>query len=175
MDLHDRRDDWRHGVDENLASLNAGQRVWERELAAFRKTIAEVDALLRGDTEKETDGIIARLHAVENSIQLLKAILLKDAAGSKGLVGRVQDLEGKREDRRGLWKNLTSIIVAAIMSGLLTHFWSDIRAWATHKPTDPLDQMIDHAKHPRGRPILRYRTRRARPEEPADPDPETEE
>src|SRR5689334_6220954 len=99
--MDERRDDWRRGVDENLASLNAGQRVWERELAIIRKLLAETDNLLRGDAEKDTDGAIARLHQAETAINLLKAVLLKDAAGGKGLMGRVEDLENadKRSER----------------------------------------------------------------------------
>lgn len=149
--MDDRRDEWRRGVDENLASLNAGQRVWEREIGAIRKILSDIDFLLRGDPKKETDGLVARLHKQENEINLLKAIILKDAVGNKGLVGRVEQLEGGREDRRGLWKNLTSIVVAALMSGLLTHFWGDIWHWTTRKSTDPVEQMIERAKRPKSR------------------------
>lgn len=162
--MDDRRGEWERGVDENLASLNAGQRVWEREQKAIRKAIADQDALLRGDTGKETDGLIARLHQQENEIRLIRAVLFKDALGTGGLVEDVKAIRDGREDRRANWGDITKIIVAIITSGTLGLFWRDIHAVLARKPTDPLSKMIENAKRPKVR--HRYVDFREEPEEP---------
>lgn len=152
MEPLDRRDDWRHGVDENLASLNAGQRVWDRENDLFRKEVGELRHLLLGDAQKETDGFMARLHQTENQINLFKAILLKDATGGKGLVGRVEVLESGERTSDNRWKFATAIVVAALsLSGLLATNWDRIGVFFSKKSDDPVDKMIERAKHPRGR------------------------
>lgn len=150
--MDDRREDWRQGVDENLASLNAGQRVWERDLTAIRKALAEIDNLLRGDPERETDGLVARMHSQENDINLIKAILLKDKAGNKGIVGRVEALEGgerRSENHLKLW-----IAVVGLLSALTVAAVSNldrIETFLNRRSRDPVDRMIERAKHPKGR------------------------
>lgn len=162
---HDRRDDWRHGVDENLASLNAGQRVWERELTTIRNLLSDIDKLLRGDPKKDTDGLVSRLHHQENEVNLLKAILLKDASGSKGLVGRVEVLESGERRSEGhlkLW-----IAIVGLLSALLVAAVSNIdriETFLNKKPKDPLERMIDSAKHPR--PRYHHYVIHENPEEP---------
>lgn len=150
--MDDRRDDWRHGVDENLASLNSGARVWEREMKVIRKLLGEFDRLLRGDPEKDTDGMVARVHAIENEMNLLKAVVLKDKTGGKGLVGRVEEIErGERTSDRRLkvWVafiGLVSAILVAAASNLdrLQAFWN-------RKSTDPVERAIERAKRPKAR------------------------
>lgn len=152
----ERRDDWRHGVDENLASLNTGQRVSDRLLEDLDANYAAIDRLLRGDPEKEADGIIARLHHIETQIANLNSIIFMDQTGERGLQHDVKVLKAAREDRWQRWGNLTKIIVALAMSGLLGHFWRDIQSYLTKKDRDPIDQAIEHAKypHPRSRRVI---------------------
>ncbi len=162
--MDERRDDWRHGVDENLASLNAGQRSQDTKLDRLEEKQEETDSILHGETDS---GLIGRIEDLEADVARLNAVIFQDAAGKKGLHHDIQMLLEGREDRRNQWGNLTKIIVAAIMSGLITHFWQDIRAFLNRKPTDPLDQMIDRAAHPKARHrhvVIR--------EEPADSDAE---
>ncbi len=150
--MDERRDDWRRGVDENLASLNAGQRVWERELAIIRKLLAEADNLLRGDPEKDTDGAIARLHQLENEVNLFKAVLLKDAAGGKGLQGRVEDLEtGDKRSERWLkvWIAFIGLVSAALVAAASN--LDRIETLLHLQNKDPVDQMIENARHPKTR------------------------
>jgi len=150
--MDERRDDWKRGVDENLASLNAGQRIWERELKAIRKALAELDDLVRGDVAKETDGIIARLHQVENTVNLLKAVVMKDAAGGRGLVGRLEAIEKGEHRSDNLWKFVTALAVAILsFLGLLITNWDRLAAFWNRKSTDPVEQMIERAKHPKPR------------------------
>lgn len=153
----DRRDDWKRGVDENLASLNAAQRVWDRELVVIRKLLGEFDRLLRGDIEKDTDGLISRIHYQENEVNLLKAVLLKDKAGGKGLVGRVEDIENgeKRADRKlKVW-----IAVLSLLSALLATLASNFDRLDTYfkRKSDPVANAIDRAKRPKGKPIVKFR------------------
>lgn len=153
--MDDRRDDWHHGVEENLASLNAGQRVWERDLHAIRKTLADIDNLLRGDPEKDTDGIVARLHSQENEVNLLKAILLKDRAGNKGIVGRVEDLEsGERrsETHLKLWVALISLASAMTVAAISN--LDRIEAFVNRRKIEQVSHKGSHskAKHKREEP-----------------------
>lgn len=156
----DRREDWHRGVDENLASLNAGQRIWEREQKSLRKLLTDTEGLLRGDIGKETDGLIARLHKLENEINLLKAIVIKDQAGNGGLVEQVRLLKEAREDRRSGWGNVTKILVAMITSGALGLFWHDIQAYLMRKSNEPLEQLIEKAKRPKGKTHYVVRVRK---------------
>lgn len=150
--IDERRDDWRHGVDENLASLNAGQRVWERENHLIRKLLTEQDHLLRGDAEKETDGLIARMHHLENEINLLKAVVLKDKAGNNGLAGRVELLETRERTSGHRWQFVTALVVAVLsLIGVIVTSWPQIWATLNRKRTDPLGQMIEKVKNPKPR------------------------
>lgn len=150
--MDDRRGDWSHGVDENLASLNAGQRVWEHEQKELRRALDKIDRLLRGDVEKNTAGIIDRLHELETAVAEFKAVLLMDkAGGNKGLINEVRELKEGREDRRLSWKLLTKIIVACIVSGLLGSLWPRIKALWEEPSKDPVNRMIEKAAHPKAK------------------------
>lgn len=169
--MDERREDWHRGVDANLASLNAGQRIWEREISGIHRSLSEIDAFLRGDREDDTDGAIARMHQLENSINLLKAIILKDAAGGRGLIGRVETLEAGERGSDNRWKFATAIVVAILsLSGLLLTNWDRLQAFVgSHRKLDRFEQMIEKAKRPK--PRRRHVVIR---EKPPDPEPETE-
>jgi len=170
--MDERRDDWRHGVDENLASLNAGQRVHDSEISRLWKARSSDDKLLRGDPDKDTDGIIARIHTIENAINLLRAVVDVDKAGNKGLVGRVEALEAREKSTVERWKFWVAIIglIGAVIVSVITNLDKIERFVAPPKKPDRLHQMIDKAKHPRGRPIVRYRI-----VPPAEQEPDEEE
>jgi hypothetical protein len=146
----DRRGDWEKGVDENLASLNAGQRVWEHEQKLVRKVQADHDRIMRGDPERDTDGLIARLHNEENKVAMLEAVVLKDKAGGKGLSGRVQALEDRErtaDTRLKVWIaliGLLSAILVAVVSNL-----DRIERFMGKESKDPVHQAIERAKRPR--------------------------
>lgn len=150
--MDERREDWHHGVDENLASLNAGQRVWDRENTLFRKEVSELKSLLLGDAQKETDGLIARLHQIENQMNLFRAILLKDAAGMGGLVGRVEAIEsGERraDSHLKLWIAIVGFLSAATVAGITNI--DRIEKFFKQTSTDPVDKMIERTRHPKSR------------------------
>jgi uncharacterized protein HemX len=169
--MDERGGDWHRGVDENLASLNAGQRVWEREIDHLHKALSEIDTLLRGDPDRDTDGVIARLHQLENAINLLRAIILKDAAGGRGLVSRVEALETGERSSDNRWKFATAVVVAVLsFAGLLLTNWDRLEGFLnSHRKMDPLEKMIEKAKHPKAR--RRHVVIR---QEPVDPEPEGE-
>ncbi len=158
--MDERRDDWKHGVDENLASLNAGQRVWEEELKRVRDQQEEFDRLIRGDPEQDTDGLMSRLHSFETDVRKLNAIILKDSTGSPGLQGRVEKLEGKRDMRVERWKLYVAIIgmISAILVAVITNL-------------DHIENVLH--RHP-ALPKPTH-TRRHRPKPPPPPEPEAPE
>ncbi len=170
--MDERREDWRQGVDENLASLNAGQRVWEREVGIILKQLDEADHLLRGDPDKDTDGVMARLHNLENDLALMRAIVLKDAAGGRGLVDRVAALESGERTAGDRWKFATAVIVAVIsFAGLIVTNLDRIESAFTRKgKPDKLTEMIERAKRPKARP--RHANVRELPPEQPEPDAE---
>lgn len=171
----DRRGDWAHGVDENLASLNAGQRVWERDIGTIRKLLSDIDHLLRGDIDRHTSGLVGRIESMEHDLSKINAVLFVDASGSKGIVHDVRELKGGREDRRMGWGNITKIVVALIMAGLLGRFYGDAVKAMSKKSDDPLAKMIDRAKRPKGKPVVRYRViKKQVPEPEVEPEPEEE-
>jgi hypothetical protein len=146
--MENRRVDWAHGVDENLASLNSGQRVNDRLIEDLELTVDKLASLLHGEDDS---GFIGRLESIEDNVAQLRAVIFQDSTGHRGLLEDVKALKEAREDRRMDRGNLTKIVVAAIMSGVITHFWQDIRSFLNHKSTDPVDQMIEKAEHPKAR------------------------
>lgn len=154
-DPADRREDWAHGVDENLASLNAGQRVWEHEQKALRKLLREIDDDLRGSIGKETDGMIGRLRAAETRINLLLSVIDIDRAGNKGLIGRVDDLERgeTRSDRRlKIWIACIGLLSATLVAALSNV--ERIERFLNKGKPDPVHQAIERSKRPRRRHVI---------------------
>ncbi len=121
--MDERRDDWRHGVDENLASLNAGQLVWSEEVKRIRADLEDIDRLIRGDAEEDTDGVMARMHSLETTLRMLEAVVLTDKAGNPGLQGRVSVLEGKKDVRVARWAFYSALLgmIAAIAVAIITN------------------------------------------------------
>ena len=151
--MDERRDDWRRGVDENLASLNTGQRVTDRLLEDLDANYAALDRLLRGDAEKDTDGVIGRLHHLETQIAQLNSVIFMDAAGKHGLQHTVEKLLSGERTSDNRWKFATAVLIALIpVLGAVLLNWGRISAYfeRTQKPA-PLEQAIEHAKHPKGR------------------------
>lgn len=160
--MDDRREDWRSGVDENLVTLNTAQRVTERQLDDLDLKYDDIDKLLRGDAELEHDGLIARLHSIETtlnklaaSVEGIKQIIEGDHTGHPGLKTELKDLkEGRldrRQDRSDFWKFVTAIAVALITGGYLRSMWPKISTYLNKPTSDPVAQMIENAKKPKHR------------------------
>ena len=112
-------EDWQNRVDERLVDLTTAQKVTNDHLDQIDETLDALDRTIRGDYEKDHDGLVARFKEVEHSVSLLNAIILQDSTGKKGLVATVDALvSGNMEvvERR---KHNVSIIIAIITSGAL--------------------------------------------------------
>jgi hypothetical protein len=143
--MDERRDDWRHGVDENLASLNSGQRSQDDKLKALDESQKDTDALIHGETDS---GLIGRIEDAEAHVARLMAVVFQDASGTKGLHHDIQMVLEGREDRRLGWGNITKIVVALIMAGLVGRFYSDIWAFVDHRGVPAI-----HAKKHKRAPV----------------------
>jgi hypothetical protein len=120
---NDRRDDWAHGVDELLVTLTTAQKVTDQQLDELESTLDALDKILRGDPEKDTDGLIARLHTMENHIAKLDSCVFKDTAGNKGIQGRLEDIEREERNAGYRWKFWTAIVgmILATITAVLTN------------------------------------------------------
>ncbi len=124
--MQDRRGDWENGVNENLVSLNAAQRVTDKIVQDLDIQYARIDKFLRGDAEEDVDGLIARLHALETRVNEMRAVIgaltntvSGDHTGGKGHEQRINALEGKRglsEKREGwFWHFVTTAVSGVIL------------------------------------------------------------
>lgn len=119
---------WREKIDHEMLTCMTSLQVIEQRLKTLEKALYRQDRLLMGDAEKETDGLLARQHSMETEIRKFNAVLFRDALGRGGLVADVDDLKGKREDKRDRLKVRGSIAIAIITSGaLLLREWPTVR------------------------------------------------
>lgn len=140
-------------VEERIANLTTAQNVTHDRLDQIDETLDALDRTIRGDYEKDTDGLIARFKGLELSITKLNAVVFQDSTGKKGLVGTVDALVSRRMDAVDRRKNTVSIIVAIITSTALVltnidrlgDFW--IKIFGKEKP-DKLQVMLERAKRP---------------------------
>lgn len=194
--MDERRDDWRHGVDENLAAINEGRRSTDKAIDDIEDTVDELEnVLLRGDPDGDVDGLVARFHTLENKYNEEKAkseklrsdfeklrckVEVGYVDGHRSLEQQITDLQEDKETKRrredNIWKFAGLVIVRVlVLAGLVFMGWEKAvevykRMTAPSKP-DRVHQMIERAKRPRGRPVVRYRVVPRQPE----PEPEEEE
>ena len=154
--MDDRRGDWEHGVDENLAGLNTGQRVTDRLLEDLDQNYGALDRLLRGDAEKETDGLIAKVHEIETKLARINAVLFVDSTGHKGIQHDVESLLSGERTVAERWKFAAAVLVAALsLLGLVLTNWLKITSYVEDKTiTNPLDQAGEQSKHPRVKHLI---------------------
>jgi hypothetical protein len=147
MPPDDRRDDWRHGVDENLASLNTGQRVTDKLIEDLELKYDEFDRLVRGDPEKDTDGVIGRLHRIENAVDEIRVIMIKTKMAEVEVTKTKWELSGRLIER-------ILILAVALLLG-----WDKLfplyKKIVNHR-AGPVEIAIEKAKHKKGAPIIRY-------------------
>lgn len=162
--MDERRDDWRHGVDENLVTLNAAQRVTDSQLDDLELKFEDIDIILRGDPkDKDNDGLIAEVHALDTKVNDIRAELFRIKQSFSDEKHEI------REDRRLSWGNLTKIVIAIITSGAIGLFWQDIKTYfEKHQDLDSIEQMLVRAKRPKPKPKHR---RAPRPLPPPAPSP----
>lgn len=148
--MDERREDWRHGVDENLASLNTGQRVNDRLIEDFDLAVSRIDNILRGNPEEETSGLIGRMEKTETDVAQLKSIVIMDASGKKGLQHEVAILSSGERTASDRWKFATAVVVACIsLIGLLITNWDRIQIYINRRTQDKVNQMIENTSRPK--------------------------
>lgn len=140
--MDERRDDWRHGVDENLASLNTGQRVTDKLIEDLELAQEHIDRLLRGDTEKGTDGVISRLHQLEDALQEIRAIMLKKKLAEVEIAKSKWEFSGRIIER---------IIIVAVALLLGWEKLVPLYKKLMHQKLGQPEQAIEDAAHPRPR------------------------
>lgn len=141
--MDDRRGDWAHGVDENLAALNSGQRSQDEKLKHLEEGQEDLDNTLHGDTDS---GLIGRIEDLETEVARLNAVIFQDASGKKGLHHDILMVLEGREDRRLGWGNITKIVVALIMAGLVGRFYGDLVKAVMPKPKPPVERKRPHRR-----------------------------
>jgi len=134
---------WRERVDDRLAALTAGETVQNDRLDDQAERLDEVDRTMRGDTEKDTGGLIERIHDQETKMSRLEAMLGMDSLGNPGIAKKVE-LLWKRElraerDSENRWKFWTAIAVAILsLSGLVLRDFDKISVAVGLKPKTTL-------------------------------------
>lgn len=139
---------------------NALWRGFESRLERVEDVVQELDVSLRGDRRRKIIGLLADWDRHDEALRRLNAVVLGDAAGSKGMAHDVDLLMDRRsgKERRSdfIWKNWIPTLLALLALGLtiLTN-WDQIKQ---RFPTDhpgPLEKKIEQAKHPKGKTLYK--------------------
>lgn len=101
---------WREKVDHEQVTLMTGHQVTSKRLDDVEDKLDELDRTVRGDVERETGGLIERLHRQETEIAKLNAVVFMDAAGEKGLQEAVKELKRREKNAGYRWKFWTAIV-----------------------------------------------------------------
>lgn len=140
---------WRHRVDEHLVVLTTAQKVTNDHLDQIDETLDALDRTIRGDYEKDRDGIVARMENMERSVALLHSVLFKDSTGKKGLVDTVDVLISGKIERREKRKDYITIAIAIISTiGLIITNLDRIESFWVHifiKTKPPV--VVKHRRH----------------------------
>lgn len=151
---------WRERVDERLASLTTGEQVQNDRLDDDDEEIQAIRDILDGDPKvKDDNGVLGDLKALLRQVNAIGALIAPDAIGSKGgIVARLSALEERESERKVnqeyRWKFYVALVAAvfAFISTVVSNL-DKITAILNQKSNDPVAQMIDRAKNPKGRHI----------------------
>lgn len=150
-------EEWRSRVDDRLASLTSGETVQNDRLDEVDEEIEAIRVLLEGNPKDRGDnGVKGDVYDLSKIINELRAIMMPDNFGHGGVASRLRTLEKKAgiEQTRVEyhWKFLTAVAVAVITTfGLLVKEWPDLKKMWAKESANPLDAMIEKAKHPKPR------------------------
>lgn len=103
-------------VNESLVNLTTAQKVTNDHLDSIDETLDALDRVIRGDYEKDQDGLVARFKKVETYVNELRAVVLEDSTGKKGLVTTVEGLVTGKMEKVERRQNKISLIIAIITS-----------------------------------------------------------
>ncbi len=167
--MDERRDDWKKGVDENLAMLNSAQRSIDNEIDELDLITQKHERVILGDAEKHEIGISAQvdqqeilLNELRAELRTIRATLHGDHAGNPGVEQRVDKLEDKKkwkERREGwAWDSFTKIAVELLLVvAMLLLNWERIEDLIKSKfhPTPPAAaQPAKHRRKRKPKPIV---------------------
>lgn len=150
---------WRERVDERLASLTTGEQVQNDRLDDLDEEIQGLKSILEGDPhDKDDNGVLGDLKALLTKTNAIWALMSPDSLGHGGMIARINALENQDETRKEntgyRWKFYIALLAAGFsFAGAVVSNLDKINAFLNKKSTDPIDQMIDKAKNPRGRHI----------------------
>lgn len=159
---------WRERVDDRLASLTTGEQVQNDRLDDLDEEIEAIKGILDGDPhDKDDSGVVGDLKSLTTRVNSIWALMGKDSLGDGGIIATVKDLKARADQERinqeYRWKFWLALVglISAVVVALVTNL-DKIQAFLNKKSNDPIDQMIDKAKNPKGRHI---RIRKVVPQE----------
>lgn len=109
----------RNRIDERLVDLTTAQKVTNDHLDTIDETLDALDRTIRGDYEKDHDGLVARFKELEHSVSQLNAVVFQDSTGKKGLIATVDGLVSGKMEKVERRQHKVSIIIAIITSSAL--------------------------------------------------------
>lgn len=109
----------RNRIDERLVDLTTAQKVTNDHLDSIDETLDILDRTIRGDYEKDHDGLVARFKELEHAVSQLNAVIFQDSTGQKGLVATVDALVSGKMEKVERRQHKVSIIIAIITSSAL--------------------------------------------------------
>lgn len=162
---------WRERTDERMVGFTSSETVQNDRLDEIDDELATIREIFDGKQEDRDDnGLKGDVRELTRSYNELRALMAPDHLGHGGIINRLKAVEEKVGIRArqtdNFWKFWTAIGVALIsLIGLLLTNWDKVQRYINAKSNDPLDQIIEKAKHPKGRRVHRTVVR-------TDPDPE---
>ncbi len=165
-DFYKREEDrkWRESVEARLVNLVSAQKSTDDQLDEQDLEIVGLKETVNGDPKDRDGGLIGQVNTLETSLNSIQRVLQPDAAGNAGLVAQFREVKqkvlGKEKEQEYRWNFLNSatvaiasILVALIsIAGLLITNWDKVSEFLNRKgKTDPVEQMIENARHPKPR------------------------
>ncbi len=137
-------------------------RGFDARLARIEDLVQGLDESLRGDRRKKIIGLLAEFDRLDERVRQLYAVVIGDAASNHGMRHDVDMLMGRRkydgQIKEFRWKHVipTLLAILALTISFLANLDKILKTF--RQPSqDPVDQMIEKAKHPKGKTLVRYR------------------
>lgn len=136
----ERRDDWKHSVDEHLVNLTTAQKVTDRQLEDCERILTRLDRVISGDPQADLSGIVEQMHQIQRDLNKINAVIFVDSTGKRGLLHEVEALTSGERTASERWKFATAVTVAIIsMVGLLLTNWNRVLGFL-NQGTIPFEQ-----------------------------------
>jgi hypothetical protein len=132
---------WRHSVDAGLVNLTSARKSSDIDLDRRKRDLVKVDKILRGDPERNIEGLIESINHLKTEVNKFNRILEKDYLGHGGLISFINYIVSQQRDQSKRteykWSFLNSatvtlgtIIVALIsLSGMVFLNWDKIHEY----------------------------------------------